>query len=475
MGWGPSTAFRTMASTMDNIRTMRVPELRDFLASRGITCNNARKDKLVQLVELAIELDIRPIEPDDREISSKRRRTVVDARNRPITLPDPAQIRNWDSNLCSLPPIVITDVMIYLWDVCQWTRERMAQYRKDNGHLLFADGHIIDVKLHRVPNSDYMYVMSECVRETSQREKPYRTWFLLKTNSEIISGGCNCVAEHGTCKHCVALLFSLHDFDGRHKDRSTEVATDVTCKWDKPRKVSTPMDIDDIDMRKDKSKPAKPRPIMSAYYPGAIRDEEADKRLTEFIRQGIYKAAPKGSCWNIALGPPSRSDEDENPKTIIELGQSYNSQSDGDFISYIKGAITTQDADKVALMTCEQRDSEDWFKYRQGRITASIAHDIAHMRETSDDNNYIVRKIMDGKPLEIQSAHVQFGVKNEPVAKHLYCQKTKKAHKKFKFEDVGLMISMDKPYLASSPDGRVSCACCGVGLCEISVQVNIAM
>ncbi|XP_070557660.1 uncharacterized protein [Ptychodera flava] len=289
---------------MQRVGLMEAPQLRNLLTSRGLTCNDASKEKMVRLAELAIELDIRAIQHDDRQ----RRRLSKDdlsGRKKPATLPNPETITEWDSNLRSLPPIVIADVMIYLWDTCQWTRDRMAKYRKDSGHRLFVNGHITDVKQYRVPHTQYIYVTSACRRDTSHpRDKPYRMWLLMKTNSEIICGGCNCVdGEHGTCKHCVGLLFSLHDFDGRHKDRGTEMATDVPCKWDKPRKVSTPMEIDDIDVRKDKSKPAKPRPIMSAYYPGAIRDEEADRRLTEFVRQGIYNAAPEGSCWRIALGP----------------------------------------------------------------------------------------------------------------------------------------------------------------------------
>ncbi|XP_077865654.1 uncharacterized protein LOC144352605 [Saccoglossus kowalevskii] len=74
------------------------------------------KSKLIELVELANELKVRPLEPDDRETSSKRRRTVQDKEST-LTLEDP---------------------------------------------------------------------------------------------------------EHGSCKHCVALLFSIQDFDSRHKDRATQ-------------------------------------------------------------------------------------------------------------------------------------------------------------------------------------------------------------------------------------------------------------
>ncbi|XP_070544591.1 uncharacterized protein [Ptychodera flava] len=453
---------------MDNVHRKRVPELRQFLSERGITCSNTRKDRLIQLVLLATELDVRPLEPDDHEISSKRRRTVADDRDpaNAVTLPDPMAITRWSSDLHSLPAVEIADILIYLLDKCDWTRERLSNYRNDNGFLLFRDGHIIDLKIHRIANTEYIYVMSDCVRETSQREQPYRTWFLMKTNSKIISGGCNCVAEHGTCKHCVALLFSINDFDTRHKDRSTQVGTDVPCKWDKPRKESKPMEIDDIDIRKNKSELDKPKPTMSNYYPGAIRDDEEKKIFDMKLAKEMYEIADDDSCWKRMLDPLPAVDV-QKPKTVLQIGNSFNAYNDGNFISYLSESVTKADIDFISTLTSDQRDCEDWFLYRQGRITASIAHDILHMKETQDLNNYIVQKIMSGSHRAIPSTHIDFGIKHEPVAKHLYYEQYKALHKKVNFEDVGLIISSDKPYLSSSPDGRVSCACCGTGLCEI--------
>ena len=69
-----------------------------------------------------------------------------------------------------------------------------------------------------------------------------------------------CCRDNGTCKHCVALLFAVSDFCCRHKDRSTEVGTDVECVWDKPRNESTQMEVDDIDIRTDMSVPKKNHP-----------------------------------------------------------------------------------------------------------------------------------------------------------------------------------------------------------------------
>lgn len=43
----------------------------------------------------------------------------------------------------------------------------------------------------------------------------------------------------------------------------------------------------------------------------------------------------------------------------------------------------------------------------------------------------------------------------------------KKSHKNLKVDQCGLFVSEQYPLMGASPDGRVSCKCCGVGLLEV--------
>ncbi|KAK3092354.1 hypothetical protein FSP39_001790 [Pinctada imbricata] len=84
------------------------------------------------------------------------------------------------------------------------------------------------------------------VPETRQHATPYQTWLLVGKDGNIHSGGCACVADDGFCKHCTVLLFALSSFIERHKERHTQVGTDVSCAWDKPRTSSCPVKIEDM-------------------------------------------------------------------------------------------------------------------------------------------------------------------------------------------------------------------------------------
>ena len=60
-----------------------------------------------------------------------------------------------------------------------------------------------------------------------------------------------------------------------------------------------------------------------------------------------------------------------------------------------------------------------------------------------------------------------YGHKNEIIARKLYEKYMKNHHKSFQVQSSGLVISKDIPFLRASPDGIISCKCCGKGILEI--------
>ena len=50
-------------------------------------------------------------------------------------------------------------------------------------------------------------------------------------------------------------------------------------------------------------------------------------------------------------------------------------------------------------------------------------------------------------------------------------EKMESIHENFQIFDSGLWINKDFPYLGASPDGIVSCDCCGIGMFEIKVTI----
>ena len=64
----------------------------------------------------------------------------------------------------------------------------------------------------------------------------------------------------------------------------------------------------------------------------------------------------------------------------------------------------------------------------------------------------------------------RWGCNNEKTARLEYASTLKEIHQDFQIRESGLILNPKYPHLGASPDGLVTCTCCGDGLCEIKVQ-----
>ena len=66
---------------------------------------------------------------------------------------------------------------------------------------------------------------------------------------------------------------------------------------------------------------------------------------------------------------------------------------------------------------------------------------------------------------------LRWGREHEDIARQQYVTSTKDQHCNFSVRMSGLVIKPGLPYLGVSPDGIISCDCCGKGVLEI-IQVQ---
>lgn len=138
------------------------------------------------------------------------------------------------------------------------------------------------------------------------------------------------------------------------------------------------------------------------------------------------------------------------PKSFDEFSARLREHCDAEFIR------------KVELITRGQAESLEWKQQRRGRLTAS---NIGAALKSRPDSKYIVKQV--ANPTPFQNIHTEYGIENEPVARELYIKTELSLHKRGKFSASGLWICAKYPWLAASPDGLITCKCCGEGLAEI--------
>ena len=180
-----------------NFDGLQVPQLKQYLQDRGVSCSFYRKHDLVRLCQIANEINLEVIDGSfdgDQYKSFDIGRRTVNIDNEKIVLDEVEGVKGWTKNLASLPDIEIGDVLVYLLKYCGWDDGRMKRYRFDNGHKLFTESHIHNVEMCAIDKTPFLYVRSSCIPETRQNEAPYKTWILLNEDGNVHSGGCTCVA-----------------------------------------------------------------------------------------------------------------------------------------------------------------------------------------------------------------------------------------------------------------------------------------
>jgi len=128
--------------------------------------------------------------------------------------------------------------------------------------------------------------------------------------------------------------------------------------------------------------------------------------------------------------------------------------------------ITNEQALILEEKTRGQSSSPEWHEQRHGRLTASVFHDVWARKDSTDPDN-LVRRILYGGPDLNEVPAIRWGINNEGQAQQEYVASMSLKHANFKCTSTGLVVNPLYPHLGASPDGLISCDCCGDGVIEI--------
>ena len=144
---------------------------------------------------------------------------------------------------------------------------------------------------------------------------------------------------------------------------------------------------------------------------------------------------------------------------------------DSEFISSIPQP-TPEEIQSIEETTRGQGDNTAWQRMREGRITASNFYSVYTKVNTLAKNptanveslcNILLGNVK--APENVKS--LKHGREMEPIAKESYMKSYRFSHSNVSFQECGLFIYKEAPFLSASPDMLVSCSCCGDGLLEV--------
>nr|XP_054774925.1 uncharacterized protein LOC129283112 [Lytechinus pictus] len=134
---------------------------------------------------------------------------------------------------------------------------------------------------------------------------------------------------------------------------------------------------------------------------------------------------------------------------------------------------TRLERDAIERATRGQSDNDLWSTYRYGCIGASNVGGVLRFmgfqgnRRRANPWALAGRIIGNGRSLK-HLPQIARGYEMEPVARAKYAEhQQKRGHQDIEVKECGMFFHPRKSFLEASPDGLVSCKCCGEGLVEI--------
>ena len=133
---------------------------------------------------------------------------------------------------------------------------------------------------------------------------------------------------------------------------------------------------------------------------------------------------------------------------------------------HVKISVTKEQSQSVERATSGETNDKAWFRFRAGRIPASKLHIVCHS-DVALPSQSLIKGICYPESYRFSSKSTDWGCDHEKIARDLYESSMVDLHENFKISDSGLHLSVGHPFIGASPDGLVTCTCCGEGCLEI--------
>ena len=183
----------------------------------------------------------------------------------------------------------------------------------------------------------------------------------------------------------------------------------------------------------------------------------------------------KPKCTNIAL-PDNMPNSVVGLARLLQVHETYT--QDENIVKFINSLNLSDFQIKlIEEATRSQSSSDEWFKQREGRITASNFHRVytrmETLKKTPNENINNLTQLLIHKDW-FETFATRHGITAEPQAKsELITVLKEKGHKIINTRECGTVVSKEYPYLSASPDLIIECQCCGVTLAEIKCPYSI--
>lgn len=306
-----------------------------------------------------------------------------------------------------------------------------------------------------------------------------------------------------TCNHVLALLFKI-DYAWQHGLTAgcAKPCTAAPNEWIRPTLTSLqPLRSADMLIVKPKLRAAAIRklPAKEAHAARQLFNTERSKSDMEAftladITDAVYPECSSGVVFryshegvetqyepydDINVGMTVKCQSTECDKrlmfvSLLEIGKSCSRPED-----FTLPVYSDADREDIQLQTRGQADNRLWYLMREGRISASIAHDVytkavKFMAGDSSSCLRLVDLVLRRTTINPELPALKYGRAMETEAVETYYVVQFTDHENLKVDSCGLFIDATLSFLCASPDRLVQCSCCGSGIVEVKCPLKSA-
>lgn len=114
-------------------------------------------------------------------------------------LSDPYGLQNneWSDDVKKLPDVTYFDIVNYLIDTpSEFTKDKLKAYKSLEAYNFFVSGHVQEVYIHEIKETDFSHVKSSVLPSQRQGQKQtlYDVWVTLHKSGWVLCANCTCMA-----------------------------------------------------------------------------------------------------------------------------------------------------------------------------------------------------------------------------------------------------------------------------------------
>ena len=382
-----------------------------------------------------------------------------------------------------LPPVESIDLVSFLvLETSYYTQNQFKAFKTLQHYNQMVSGFIKSVEGHLISGN---YIVIGKVRHSQKMNDPcVPLWIIANREGAILSAHCRGgMAGLGECcSHVASVLFYLEIFN---RIRGKISCTQMKSSWLLPSFVK---DISFAEVRNINFKSAKKLKndldqtvdnldATHAFEPLQFTPKAESNTLAPdaselndlFARLSLCKNKPVVLS---IIHPYSKMfvPRSSNIQVIPDLfDKKYLDMEYHELLkacSEIKLEISKEDLQIIEEETRNQASGSQFFRYRAGRIGASVSKQACHTNPAQPSQS-LIKRICYPNIFKFSTAATEHGCKHESLAIKTYEDIMKLKHINFRVEQCGLFVHAQYPWIHATPDFRCCCDCCGSGCGEV--------